>query len=103
MSDTRKTINDPVDAETLARLSDLEQTEMRLGKQLIGLRSDELRIMVAARRIEDERQRLFEKVLIDHGVHPSAVVNIDGTTGRITLTHPGPAETDAAESAPATP
>jgi hypothetical protein len=57
--------------------------------------------MVAARRIEDERQRLFEKVLVDRGLHPSTAINIDSGNGRISLVGQAPPADVAVDAPPA--
>lgn len=79
----RLTIDDPIDADTLAKFAELEANRMRLGGQVLDLKSEEVRLMVAARRIDEERQRLFEKILVDRGLHPSTPVEIDAATGQI--------------------
>lgn len=88
MSETetkRMTIEDPIEPEILAKFSELENTRMRLGAQMIDIKSEEVRIMVAARRIDEEKQRLFEKVLVDRGLHPTTPIEINAETGRLSL------------------
>lgn len=88
MSETeskRLTIEDPIEPEILAKFSELENARMRLGGQMIDLKSEEVRLMVAARRLDEEKQRLFEKVLVDRGLHPTTPVEIYAETGRISM------------------
>ena len=86
------TADDPIDAETLAKFAELEQHRMRLGGQVLDLRGEEVRLMVAARRLDEEKQRLFEKVLVDRGLTPTTPVEIDAETGQIRLLVPPKAE-----------
>lgn len=95
MSDTttetkRLTIEDPIDPETLNKFAELEARRMHLGVQMIELETEKVKIMVVARRLEDEKQRLFEKVLVDRGLSPTTGVEIDSNTGKINLIRPEP-------------
>lgn len=89
----RLTIEDPIEPEILAKFSELENTRMRIGGQMLDLRSEEVRLMVAARRIDEEKQRLFDKVLVDRGLSPTTPVEINAETGRISLMAEAPQPT----------
>lgn len=84
----RLSVEDPIDPAILQRFGDLESARMRLGAQLLDVEAEKVKIMVAARQIDVERQRLFEKVLSDRGVAPSTPVEIDAGTGKIRVLVP---------------
>lgn len=101
----RLTVEDPIDPVILNRFGEMEGARMRLGAQLLEIEAEKVKIMVAARQIDVERQRLFEKVLSDRGVAPSTPVEIDSVTGKIRVLAPPPqasnGEGHAAQAAPA--
>ena len=84
----RLTVDDPIDPALLQRFSDLEGARMRLGAQLIDVEAEKVKIMVAARQIDVERQRLFDKALGDRGIAPTTPVEIDAGTGKIRVLVP---------------
>lgn len=89
MSDTKRlTVEDPIDQTTLTQFAELEGHKNQLGGRLIDIKAEEVKIMVAARRIDEEKQRLFEKVLVDRGLHPSTAVEIEASTGLIRVLRP---------------
>lgn len=79
----RLTPNDPIDVETLARISELESTRARLGLQLLDIEDDKVKILVSSRRIDEEKQRIFEKALMERGLPPNTPVEINANTGLI--------------------
>ncbi len=98
----RLTTEDPIDPEILAKFGELEQHRMHLGSQVLDLRSEEVKLMVAARRIDEEKQRLFEKVLVDRGLNPSTPVEIDASTGRIRVLQAARQAAEPGDTTPAT-
>ncbi len=81
--DRRLTVNDPIDQEVLAKFSELETTRMRLGAQLLDVEDEKIKIMVASRKVDEEKQRLFERVLMERGLAPTTPVEIEAATGLI--------------------
>ncbi len=102
MSTNERSLNplDPVDAETLRRFAELVNHRNRLGSNLLDLKAEEVRLVVAARRIDEERDKLFEKVLTDRGIHPGTEVEIDSETGVLKIVQQ-PAVAAPAPEAPA--
>lgn len=95
------TINDPVDPETLKKFSDLREARMQIADNLINLENEKVRMMVAVRQIDNEKNRLFEKIIVERGLPIGFPVNIDGNTGAIKplmdmpdVAPPGPAKPD---------
>lgn len=82
------TINDPLSPETLKKLAQLTNTRLQMADHMLDLEHEKIKIMVASRQIDDEKQRLFEKELTDRGLSPSSPVEVDAKTGLISLVKP---------------
>jgi hypothetical protein len=79
----RLTIDDPVDAETRSRFTVLEDSRLRIGEHLLNLELERVKLIRAASAIDTERQKVFERVLIERGLSPSQPFSIDSETGQI--------------------
>ena len=90
MSEESKKLNqnDPVDADSRKRLEDLAAARYELGEKLLDLEQERVKILVTTNRIEEERGRLFEKILMERGLHPTTPVEIDAQSGVIRLLRP---------------
>lgn len=91
------TPNDPVDDETMKRLSELHDARLKVADRVLDLEAEKIRLMVAVRQIDSEKNRTFEKILVDRGLPPGFPVNIDGTTGKLQLLAPVPTGEPAGE------
>lgn len=97
------TLNDPVDASTVKRIGELLARRHQLGDMLLDYEQEKVKILVESRRIDDERERLFNQILTSRGLAASVPVEIDPETGRISLRQPlsqPPIQTPAAPPAP---
>lgn len=83
--DKKLTIQDPISAETLERFQQLASARAQMAEQYVDLDNEKIRLQVAIRQIDQEKQKLFEKELIDRGLTPTTPVRVDGATGAITL------------------
>ena len=103
----RLTMDDPVGKEVLEKLAELESAEINAALSLMAMKQEEIKILAVARRVEDERLKIFEKILIDRGVAPNVPATIDQVTGKISLVRPAaqqaPQATPPAAPAPAVP
>ena len=81
----RLTVNDPVPADTLSKLRALQDARQDLADRYLSLEQDQVRILAASRRVDDERQRVFDGLLMERGLAPQTKVEIDANTGKITL------------------
>ena len=89
-TETKKlTIDDPLSPQALEKLQQLTNARYQVGDQLLDLKAEEVRLVVMARQIDQEKQKLFEKELLDRGLNPSVPVEVNATTGKITLAQPG--------------
>ncbi len=84
----RLTLDDPVGKEALDKLGELEGAEVNASMQLMALEQEKVKILAAGRRIDEERHKIFEKLLMERGLAPNAPATIDSTTGKITLVQP---------------
>jgi hypothetical protein len=82
-SESKLTINDPVDQETLTKFSQLQTARLQLSERLLDLEMEKVRTIRAATQVDTERQRLFETVLLARGLAPNAPVEVDAKTGII--------------------
>ena len=85
METPKPTLETPVDAETMEHLSELHQRRLQVAGRLLEIEQEKVQLLRAAGAIDHQRQQLFEGILTSRGLAPTATVQIDGTTGRITL------------------
>ena len=79
------TINDPVSLEVLQEFNQLEAARHDIAMRLLALEQERVRLLAAAHQVDKQHERMFEKVLVDRGVAPNVPVEIDHTTGHVTL------------------
>jgi len=79
----RLTVDDPVDEETRGKFTALQDTRLRIGERLIDLELERVKLIRSASAVDNERQKLFERVLIERGLAPNQTVSIDSATGQI--------------------
>ncbi len=77
------TLTDPVDPETLKRLEAVHDARQQLALNLLDVEEEKVRILIAARPLRDERNKIFEKILIDRGLPPSFSVDVDLSNGTL--------------------
>lgn len=82
------TPNDPVDAETRKKLEELGAARYDVADKMLELEQEKVKILVAANRIDEERNRIFEKILMDRGLAPTTPVEIEAQTGVIRVLRP---------------
>lgn len=87
--ETKKlTPNDPVDAPTRKKLEELGAARYDVADKLLELEQEKVKILVAANRIDEERNRIFEKILMERGLAPTTPIEIEAQTGNIRLLRP---------------
>jgi len=82
---SRLTVNDPVGMDQLNRLRLLQESRMDIADRFLTLEQEKVKLLAAARRVDEEKQRVFEGILIERGLAPDATVEIDAGTGRLRL------------------
>jgi hypothetical protein len=86
------TPEDPVDAETLEHFRKLQEARQRFAESLLSLEQEKIQLLAAVKKLDDQRNRLFEGCLVERGMTPDTEVEIDARTGRIS----GPSKETAA-------
>lgn len=84
----RLTVQDPVDPDTLAKFSALDTARYEIGDQFLELEQEKIRLLAAAHQIDTQKKRLFERVLVERGIEPTAKVSIEPKTGEISVLQP---------------
>lgn len=79
------TIQDPVDPDSLTKFSALDTARYEIADQLLDLEQEKIKLLAAAHQVEAQKKRLFERILVDRGLDPSARVSIDFKTGEISV------------------
>ncbi len=85
MAENTLTPSDPVDVETLEQFRQLQEARARLADELLEVEQAKIRILHAVKRVDDQRNRLFEACLVSRGLAPDTSVEIDHRTGVITV------------------
>jgi len=85
MPNASLTLSDPVQPDVLAKFSDLDSARYELGFRLLELEQERVRVLAAAHQVDQQRQRLFEQVLIERGLQPGTPVSINDKTGELKL------------------
>ena len=84
---------DPVSVEDLARFRELTLARDNIAHRLLSLKLEEISIIAAGKRVDEEHDVLLRRVMTDRGIPLSSAVKIDPQTGEVGVT--------AAESRPA--
>lgn len=85
----RLSLEDPVAPEVLGKLRALQEARMDVGDRHLTLQQEQVRLLAAARRIDEEKQRVFEALLMERGLPPDTVVEIDAGTGKVKVLQEG--------------
>ena len=89
--ETKKlTLDDPVEPEIMKKLAELHDARNKIANHLVDIENEKVRLLVACRQIDSERNRLFEKVTTERGLPPGFPVTVDADTGKITPNAPMP-------------
>jgi len=89
----RLTVDDPIDTDTISKLTALQDARLRIGDRLLELELERVRLIRSATSVATERQKLFERVLIERGLSPNQPVSIDQGTGQLKVLSQSEAET----------
>lgn len=84
-AENKLTPNDPVDVETRRKLEELAAARYECGDRLLELEQDKVKLLVAVNRVDEERARIFEKILMERGLPLNTPVEIEAQTGAIKI------------------
>ena len=97
---TRKlSLEDPVAPEVLQQLGQLQVARVELADRNVMLDNEKIQLLAAIKRVDDQKTRLFEAILVERGLAPRTEVEIDRRTGKLKLVPQpeSPPEQEAAE------
>lgn len=103
--DSKKlTIDDPVSREILNQLDGLQEVLNQLGQQALTLDEEKIRVLAASRRVKEQRQRIFQNILVERGISLETSIKIEASTGKLIIEggNPAPVEAPVAATEPAT-
>lgn len=86
----KKTLEDPVSKEVLARFAEIANSRARLCNQYMDLDLEKIKIQLAVRELDKESSRLFERELLDRDIPPTTAAVIDPETGLVSLAEEEP-------------
>lgn len=90
------TINDPVDAETLKHMEELQIRRAQVAERLLDLENERVRLLRMAQGVDMERSRVFETINLVRGLPTDFPLEIDAKTGSIRPLRELPAQEVAA-------
>ncbi len=85
MARPRLTLDDVVDQTTLGRFVELDDLSNQLGRQLLRIEEEKLRLLVESRGISQERTALIERVAMDRGLPPNTPIVVHMSSGQVYL------------------
>lgn len=95
----RLTLEDPVVGETLQQLRQLHDARLHLCERAVNLEQERIQILAAIKRLDDQKQRMFDSILVERGVPPQTQVEIDGRTGTLRMiSQPEPTKEEPAKA-----
>jgi len=111
----RLTLDDPVSPEALQQLANLSNARVDFCDRNASLDQEKIAILAALKRLDDQKVKLFESLLVERGLAPDTEVTINPRTGKVQLlrrmpdgsltpkpppAEPPPAESGGSEEAP---
>jgi len=83
------TPEDPIDAETLQQFRSLQEARDQIAGNLLSMEQEKIQLLAAAKKVDDQRNRLFQNCLVERGIAPDTDVEVDARTGKIKFTTTG--------------
>jgi len=81
----RLTPEDPVEREILEQLRELHESRQHIADNLLDLEQSKIQLLASAKRLDDQRSRIFQAILVDRGLPPSLPAEIDARTGKLVM------------------
>lgn len=86
----RLTADDPVERDVLEQLRELQESRSRIADNLLDLEQSKIQLLASAKRVDDQRGRIFQAILVSRGLSPALSVEIDARSGKLILDDPPP-------------
>lgn len=84
-ADRQLTLEDPVDTDTLRQIEEVHNSRMMVAEQFLECEQDKMRLLSVAHRLDQQRNAIYEKLMLDRGIANDEKVEIDAATGKIAL------------------
>lgn len=75
----------PVNAEDLARLHELQVARANISERLLTVELEKVRLLAAGRRISEEQETLFRRIANERGLPERVAMDVNPRTGEIVL------------------
>lgn len=82
------TVNDPIPAETLQLFAQLEDAKARIALENLTVDERKIQLLAASKKLSEQRQRLFEALLLERGLAVDTAVEVNTETGVIKVLTP---------------
>lgn len=82
------TVNDPVPPEVIQAFEQIERARARIALENMTLDQRKIQLLAAAKKVDEQFQKLFDSILLERGLPLNTVVEIDDKTGRLTVAKP---------------
>lgn len=86
------TPNDPVDELTRKKLDELGNVRLDIADRLLDMEMERIRLLVSVQRLDEERIKIFDKILMDRGLPPGTPVEVEAQTGALKILRPAKPE-----------
>lgn len=73
----------PISAETLTKLQKIQSARLNVADRLMDTELERVKLLATAQRLDIEKQRVFEGVLLERGLPLDTMLEVDATTGSI--------------------
>lgn len=81
----RLTLDDPVPPETIQKLRQVQEAQAAIAVEFINLEERKIQLLAGNKKLREQYGRVFEALLIERGLSPDTLVDLDGKTGKIRL------------------
>lgn len=81
----RLTADDPVEREVLEQLRELQDSRLQIAENLLDLEQTKIQLLASAKRVDDQRGRIFQAILVSRGLSPTLSAEIDARSGKLLL------------------
>lgn len=82
------TVNDPVPPEVIQAFDHIEKARARIAIENMALDQRKIQLLAAAKKVDEQFQKLFDSILVERGLPLDTVVEIDDKTGVLTVQSP---------------
>lgn len=81
----RLTSEDPVERAVLDQLRELQDSRLQIAENLLEMEQAKIQLLASAKRLDDQRSRIFQAILVDRGLPPTLPAEIDARSGKLIL------------------